>query len=90
MVLSDIEMPKINGLELARKISDEKKYSHLSLVAITTRFSGSDWERGREAGFHRYLEKLNAEKLITEMDGLGGNDVGHSEPRKEFKLASFH
>jgi len=89
VVLSDIEMPRMNGLELARKISDDKKYSHLSLVAITTRFSGSDVERGRDAGFHRYLEKLNAEKLINEMDGLDGYDVAISEPRKEFKHASF-
>ncbi|MEI8026893.1 MAG: chemotaxis protein CheW [Pseudomonadota bacterium] len=88
MVLSDIEMPGMTGLELARKISDDRKYSHLPLVAITTRFSGSDFERGRAAGFTRYLEKLNAEKLLTEVDELISQVSSMSESRKELKLAS--
>ncbi len=88
LVLSDIEMPGMTGLELARKISDDRKYSHLPLVAITARFSGSDFERGRAAGFTRYLEKLNAEKLITEVDELICQVSSMSESRKELKLAS--
>lgn len=68
LVLSDIEMPVMDGLELARKIRSTPKCANLPLVAITTRFSNADIERGKQAGFTLYLEKLNAEKLITELD----------------------
>lgn len=88
MVLSDIEMPAMTGLELARKISDDRRFGHLPLVAITTRFSGSDLEKGRAAGFTRYLEKLNAEKLIAEVDELICQVSPMSESRKELKIAS--
>jgi two-component system chemotaxis sensor kinase CheA len=88
MVLSDIEMPEMNGLELAKKISSDAQYSELYLVAITTRFSGSDLELGREAGFTRYLEKLNADTLIAEIDELLSSAGDKSQSRKELKLAS--
>ena len=88
MVLSDIEMPEMNGLELAKKISSDAQYTELYLVAITTRFSGSDLELGREAGFTRYLEKLNADTLIAEIDELLSSAGDKSQSRKELKLAS--
>ena len=70
LVLSDIEMPVMDGFELATKISGDSRFIGLPLVAITTRFSNLDIERGRQSGFTRYLEKLNAEKLINELDVL--------------------
>jgi two-component system, chemotaxis family, sensor kinase CheA len=70
LILSDIEMPVMDGLELARKVREVKSFDKIPMVAITTRFSNSDIERGMTAGFQRYLEKLNAEKLLTELDAL--------------------
>ena len=70
LVMSDIEMPIMDGLEFAAKVSSDRRFKDLPLVAITTRFSSADIERGRQAGFARYLEKLNADRLIAELDEL--------------------
>jgi two-component system chemotaxis sensor kinase CheA len=90
LVISDIEMPCMDGLQLAKKISEDKKYKNLLLIAVTTRFSSADRQRGLEAGFTRYLEKLNAEKLIAEMDELLLASSRKPELGKELKLANSH
>ncbi|MBP9708181.1 MAG: chemotaxis protein CheW [Oligoflexales bacterium] len=84
LILSDIEMPIMDGFELAAKISRDPRFKNVPLVAITTRYSSSDIERGRQVGFTRYLEKLNPEKLITALDEL----LLPSDYRKDVKRAS--
>lgn len=70
LILSDIEMPLMNGYELARKVRGLKHYSDVPMIAITTKFSQKDVEEGLSAGFTKYLEKLNAEKLLLELDTI--------------------
>lgn len=70
LVLSDIEMPVMDGYELARKVRSDEKFKSIKMAAITTRFSNDDIECGRTAGFDIYLEKLNAEKLLETLDEL--------------------
>ncbi len=82
LVLSDIEMPVMDGLELAKKVRSTPKFATMPMIAITTRFSNSDIERGNQAGFTGYLEKLNAEKLIAELDYMFCRD------NKEYKRAT--
>lgn len=65
LVLSDIEMPKMNGLELARAIRTKKEFDNIPMIALTTRFKDSDIKKGIESGFNLYLEKLNEDKLIS-------------------------
>ncbi|MES2614108.1 MAG: chemotaxis protein CheW [Bdellovibrionota bacterium] len=70
LILSDIEMPVMDGLELARKVRASETHKHLPMCAITTRFSTNDIEQGKLAGFTNYLEKLNAEKLVMDIDEI--------------------
>jgi two-component system chemotaxis sensor kinase CheA len=88
MVLSDIEMPELNGLELAKQLTSNPKYKKIPLIAITTKYSSSHKEQGLEAGFTRYLEKLNAETLISEIDELLIQKNENHEPIEELKLTS--
>ena len=88
LVLSDIEMPGLNGLELARQLTSEPRYKKIPIIAITTKYSSSDKEQGLEAGFTRYLEKLNAETLISEIDELLIQKNENHEPIEELKLTS--
>jgi len=70
MVLSDIEMPSVDGLELAQRIVGDPRFQGLPLVAITTKFSNLDVEKGKKAGFMQYIEKLKIDDLLGEIDNL--------------------
>ena len=72
LLLSDIEMPKMNGFELAEAIRKHKELHSIPMLAVTTRFGDKDIKRGKEAGFNDYMEKLDPEKLIKTIDHLLG------------------
>ena len=62
LVLSDIEMPNLNGLEMTAKIRQQSQYDRLPIVLITTLSSPEDKRRGEEAGANAYLTKGNFEQ----------------------------
>lgn len=67
-VVSDIEMPNLNGLEFAREVRKLKKSEGWPLVAVTTKFSQNDIADGLNAGFDVYLEKLRLDEIIDVLD----------------------
>lgn len=71
-IISDIEMPHMDGLELARQIRATTALRSLPLIAMTTRFRVKDQQAGYEAGFDRYLEKLNGEQLVSTLREFTG------------------
>jgi two-component system, chemotaxis family, sensor kinase CheA len=74
LLLSDIEMPRMNGFELAQKVTDECRHRELPLVALTTRFKEADLRKGKEVGFVKYLEKLNRDQLFDALDEILGGE----------------
>ncbi len=72
LVVSDIEMPNMNGFELAKSIRDNPDFKAMPLVALTTRFREVDQEKGKEVGFNKYLEKLKSDELIVAIGELIG------------------
>ncbi|WP_186647320.1 hybrid sensor histidine kinase/response regulator [Fluviispira vulneris] len=68
LILSDIEMPVMDGITFAKKVKSSKNYANIPMIAVTTKYSQEDIEEGLNAGFLIYLEKLRAEKLIAELD----------------------
>jgi two-component system chemotaxis sensor kinase CheA len=64
LVVTDIEMPKMDGLEMTRKIRADGRFPQLPIIAVTS-LSGEHAERrGREAGLTEYLIKLDREQLV--------------------------
>jgi len=61
LLVTDIEMPILNGLELAKKVRSLKQYSKLPIVIISTRGSQRDIEQGIEVGANAYINKSNFE-----------------------------
>ena len=57
LVLSDVEMPQMTGLEMTASIRQDSKYDRLPIVLITTLASAEDKHRGAEAGANAYLTK---------------------------------
>lgn len=68
LVLSDIEMPNMNGMELVAAVRKHPRWAGVPMLALTTKFNPAHAEEGRKAGFDAYLEKLNQEILLKAID----------------------
>ena len=58
-VVSDVDMPRLNGFDLTAGIRQDKKWAALPVVLVTARESREDRERGVEVGANAYLVKSN-------------------------------
>jgi len=57
IVVSDVDMPKMNGFELTAKIRSDKKLSEIPVVLVTALESREDKEHGIEVGADAYIIK---------------------------------
>ena len=57
LVLSDIDMPRMNGIELVKQIKDHPKFQLLPVIIVSYRDSESDRILGMEAGADYYITK---------------------------------
>ena len=64
VIVSDIEMPGMNGFDLAKTIREGGSWSETPLVALSSRTSPSDLAAGRESGFVDYVAKLDRDALL--------------------------
>ena len=65
IVVTDLEMPNMDGFELTQKIKSDPQYSHLSVVALTSLASEAHIEKGKKVGIDEYQIKLDREKLMN-------------------------
>jgi two-component system chemotaxis sensor kinase CheA len=56
-VISDVEMPRMDGFELTAKLRADKKLAGLPVVLVTARESREDRERGIDVGANAYIVK---------------------------------
>ena len=64
LLVTDIEMPNMNGFELTEEIRKSKDYSDLPIIAVTSLASEEDITRGTKCGIDDYQIKLNKENLM--------------------------
>jgi two-component system chemotaxis sensor kinase CheA len=57
LVLSDVEMPRLNGFALTAQIRAEPSLADLPVILVTSLASREDQERGIEAGANAYIVK---------------------------------
>lgn len=57
LIITDINMPDINGLELISFLKNNPQYSHLPLIIVTTERSEEDRKRGMALGAAAYITK---------------------------------
>ena len=74
VVLSDIEMPRMDGFDLARNIRGDARLAKLPIVMITSRIAQKHREHAKELGVDHYLGKPYAEdeliRLVRHYCGL--------------------
>jgi len=57
VILMDINLPGISGIEALRILSDDPATAHIPMVALSANAMPRDIEKGLDAGFFRYLTK---------------------------------
>ncbi len=77
MLVTDLEMPRLDGFGLVRQIRNQTEYSELPIVVISTRESAEDRMRALEAGADSYMvkQRLEASNIISTVKALVGPDM---------------
>ena len=66
-IVSDIEMPEIDGHALVRQIRAGGRWAQLPVIALTSHASPDSIDTGREAGFTDYVTKFEREALLASL-----------------------
>ncbi|NPU15758.1 response regulator, partial [Bradyrhizobium sp. 83002] len=65
IVVTDIEMPEMNGFEFAEAIRSDQNLHQLPVIAVSSLVSPAAIERGRQAGLYDYIAKFDRPGLIA-------------------------
>jgi len=64
MLATDVEMPRMDGLALARKIRGDGRFAELPIIALSSLAGEEEIARGLAAGINEYQVKLNKDEFI--------------------------
>lgn len=65
LIISDIMMPKMNGIQLTRQIKSNIQTCHIPVILLTAKNADEDKEEGYDSGADSYLTKPFTAKLLT-------------------------
>ena len=69
LIITDIVMPKLDGLALCAALKGDPAYSHIPIIVVTARSQYSDYQAGMEAGADAFIEKpFKIRDLRSEID----------------------
>ena len=57
IIVSDVMMPVMDGMELCRHIKERVEYSHIPFIMLTAKINVDDKQEGMESGADAYVEK---------------------------------
>jgi len=67
LIISDVQMPKMNGYEFCRTVKDDKKLKHIPFILLTSLSNTEDIVKGLTAGADYYLTKPFSEDVLLLM-----------------------
>ncbi|MTV48885.1 response regulator [Heliobacillus mobilis] len=68
VVVSDIQMPIMDGYELVKRIRADQGFASLPVIALTSMTDERSRQLGREAGFDFYEAKLDKERILDRLE----------------------
>jgi len=76
LIISDIDMPRLNGYEMCRKLKEDERLNHIPILMLSARGSGVDIDKGFDVGANDFLTKpVVGHELLSRIDLiLGGSD----------------
>jgi two-component system chemotaxis sensor kinase CheA len=67
VIVSDIEMPGMDGVAFVRRLRAEGPWSGLPVIALTGHVAAGQIELGRDAGFSDYVQKFERDALFASL-----------------------
>lgn len=73
LVITDIQLPHVTGLELIRMMREDKRLKDVPIMAVTAYAAAADEERIRAAGAQAYVSKpISVAKFVAQVNDLLG------------------
>ena len=76
LIISDIEMPDMNGFEFAENLRAEGSWAEKPIIALSSHSAPNDMARGRDVGFTDYVAKFDRDRLIQTLQETLTGEVG--------------
>jgi two-component system cell cycle response regulator DivK len=81
LVITDIQLPHVSGLDLIRMIRKDDKLAKIPIMAVTAYSARGDEERIRAAGAQAYVSKpISVVKFAETVDQLLGKEDAVADP----------
>ena len=65
IIISDIEMPEMDGFTFAEKVKGDERWHETPIVALSSHTTPGDFDRGRAVGFSDYIAKFDRDSLMS-------------------------
>ena len=76
LILMDIEMPDINGIEACRRVKANDRLGDIPVIMVTSRTGAKHRALAKEAGCSAYMGKpFNFPALVEQISKLTGHDL---------------
>jgi two-component system chemotaxis sensor kinase CheA len=77
LVTTDIEMPRLNGLGLTKRIRADARFSELPIIALSTLASEEEMAHGLAVGLNEYQVKLDQDQLLESIGKALSGPLAH-------------
>ncbi|MEJ7776479.1 MAG: response regulator [Sphingomicrobium sp.] len=84
LVITDIQLPHVSGLELIRMLRDDGQLKSVPIMAVTAYAASGDEEPIRSAGAQAYVSKpISVAKFVAQVDELLGPELTGVKPPEQ-------
>jgi len=74
LIILDVKLPKLSGLEVCRRLKSEERTRHIPILMLSAKAQSDEIREGLEAGADRYLCKpIGFPDLLREIRAYEGN-----------------
>lgn len=78
IVISDLDMPEMDGFQFAEALRRDSRYGDVPLIALSSVCSDEARQRGREVGFTNHIAKSDRAGLIAALGSIHGKIFGEA------------
>lgn len=66
VILMDIQLPKLSGMEVTKRLKEKEEFKHIPIIALTAHAMKGDKENFLNSGFDGYISKPINTRTFTE------------------------